>query len=63
MVGVSMAGGVFHNLGQLITACIIMSNYRLMSYFSVLVFAGMISGILIGVAAHLVYQKLPHLTI
>ena len=63
MVGISMAGGVAHNLGQLITACLIMSNIRLMSYFAVLLFAGMISGILIGVVAHIIYQKLPHLRV
>ena len=63
MVGVSMAGGVAHNLGQLLTACLIMSNIRLMSYFAVLLFAGMGSGILMGIAAWLVCQRLPHLKI
>ena len=63
MVGISMAGGVAHNLGQLITACIIMSNIRLMSYFAVLLFSGMVSGILIGIVAHIIYQKLPHLEV
>ena len=58
-----MAGGVLHNFGQLIMACIIMSNVRLMSYFSVLLFSGMLSGILIGVVAYLVMAKLPHLKI
>lgn len=61
IVGISMAGGVVHNLGQLITACLIMSNIRLMSYFAVLLFSGMISGILIGIAASLLQDKLPHL--
>lgn len=60
MVGISMAGGVAHNLGQLITACLIMSNIKLMSYFSILLFSGMISGILIGIVAWLVNGKLPH---
>ena len=63
MVGVSMAGGVAHNLGQLLTACLIMSNIRLMSYFAVLLFAGMGSGIRMGIAAWLVCQRLPHLKI
>ena len=63
MVGISMAGGVAHNFGQLATACIIMSNIRLMSYFSVLLFAGMISGVLIGIVAYMVMGKLPHLKI
>ena len=62
-LGVSMAGGVAHNLGQLITACLIMSSVKLMSYFAVLLFSGMISGILIGIAASLLYDKLPHLKI
>ena len=63
MVGVSMAGGVAHNLGQLLTACLIMSNIRLMSYFAVLLFAGMGSGILMGIVSWLVCQRLPHLKI
>lgn len=63
MVGVSMAGGVAHNLGQLLTACLLMSNIRLMSYFAVLLFAGMGSGILMGIVAWLVCQRLPHLKI
>lgn len=63
MVGVSMAGGVAHNLGQLLTACLIMSNIRLMSYFAVLLFAGMGSGILMGIVAWMVCQRLPHLKI
>ncbi len=63
MVGISMAGGVAHNLGQLITACLIMSNLRLMSYFSILLFSGMISGILIGIVAFYANEKLPHLKV
>ena len=63
MVGVSMAGGVAHNLGQLLTACLIMSNIRLMSYFAVLLFAGIGSGILMGIVAWLVCPRLPHLKI
>ncbi len=63
MVGISMAGGVAHNLGQLITACLIMENARLMAYFSILLFSGMISGILIGIVAYYANEKLPHLKV
>lgn len=59
MVGISMAGGVSHNLGQLATACIIVSNTSLMSYFAVLLFSGLISGILIGILAHIIEKRLP----
>ena len=59
MVGISMAGGVMHNLGQLLTACLIVSNIRLMSYFAVLLFSGLISGILIGIVAYNIEKRLP----
>ena len=59
MTGVSMAGGVAHNLGQLITACLIVSNFKLMSYFAVLLFSGLISGIIIGILAYVIEKRLP----
>ena len=63
MVGGSMAGGVAHNLGQLITACLIVSNVRLMSYFSILLFSGLFSGIAVGVLATLIYRRLPDIRV
>ncbi len=59
MVGVSMAGGVMHNLGQLIAACLIVSTSSLMSYFTVLLFTGIIGGILVGIPAYIIEQRLP----
>lgn len=63
MVGVSMAGGVAHNLGQLITAAIIVENVRMMSYFSILLFSGLFSGIAIGVLASLIDSRLPDMNL
>ena len=62
MVGVSMAGGVCHNLGQLLTACVLLENTGILSYFSVLLFSGLISGILIGILAYVIEKRLPHFT-
>ncbi len=59
MVGVSMAGGAIHNLGQLIAACLVVSTPSLMSYFSLLLFTGLIGGILIGILAYTVERRLP----
>ena len=59
MVGVSMAGGVCHNLGQLFTACVLLENTAVLSYFSVLLFSGLISGILIGILAYIIEKRLP----
>ena len=58
-IGISMAGGVTHNLGQLLVAAHIVSTMKLFYYFPVLLFSGMISGVLIGIVAHLVLKKLP----
>lgn len=58
VVGVSLAGGVAHNLGQLITAALIVSNIKLFAYFPVLIFSGLISGIIIGIVAGLILMKL-----
>ncbi|HIU87633.1 MAG TPA: Gx transporter family protein [Candidatus Avilachnospira avistercoris] len=46
-VGVSMAGGVMHNVGQLICAAFIAGGYVLM-YLPALLLAGIIAGLLIG---------------
>lgn len=59
IVGVSMAGGVTHNLGQLIVAALIVENAKMFLYFPVLLFSGLITGILIGIAAHIIGQNLP----
>jgi len=58
-VGISMAGGVAHNLGQLLVAALIVSTMKLFYYFPVLLFSGMISGILIGIVASLTLKRLP----
>lgn len=58
-IGVSMAGGVAHNLGQLLVAAAIVENMTLFFYFPVLLFSGMVSGILIGILTYLILIKLP----
>lgn len=49
--GVSVAGGVSHNAGQLIVAALIVENLNLMLYVPVLIIAGVLTGLLIGVIA------------
>ena len=53
-LGISMLGGVFHNLAQLSVACIILSSTSLLIYLPVLIIAGVISGLLIGTVTELV---------
>ena len=58
VIGISMAGGVFHNLGQLMVAALAVSNLRMFIYFPILVFTGIATGIGTGVISYLVLKKL-----
>lgn len=51
-IGVSVAGAVWHNIGQVTMAVLIMSNYRIYIYLSYLIIIGMISGVGIGILAN-----------
>lgn len=51
VIGVSAIGGTLHNIGQLITASIILQSSALIYYFPVLLIAGLITGILIGLVS------------
>lgn len=62
IIGVSTAGGIFHNLGQVIVASLVVENIKIMLYLPILAVAGTGTGILIGITSvftlrHL--QKLP----
>lgn len=59
IVGVSMAGGVFHNLGQIIIAAQLVSNIKIFYYFPVLLFSGIATGIIIGFFAYYLAVKMP----
>lgn len=51
ITGVSIAGGVSHNIGQLIVAALVVQNLKVMFYFPIMIMAGLITGCLIGVLA------------
>ena len=51
VVSISAAGGVFHNIGQLFMAAAVVENLRLVYYMPVLLTAGFLTGLLIGVLA------------
>ena len=48
ILGVSVAGGVSHNIGQLIVASFIVKNTSLLYYAPVLLISGVATGLLIG---------------
>lgn len=59
MIAISAVGGVTHNLGQLIVAAIVVENQNLFFYFPILLLAGVVTGIVIGVAAQEILLRLP----
>lgn len=59
VLGVSMAGGVFHNLGQLFVAMAAVSGLQLIHYMPVLIISGMIAGIIVGIGAVILLDRIP----
>ncbi len=57
IVGVSVAGGVFHNVGQIIAAIFIMETKAIIYYLPVLVVAGIVTGIIVGIVSALVAKR------
>ena len=58
VLGVSVLGGVFHNMGQLLVAIIVVSNYRIGYLFPYLLLSGIITGAVIGFIANAVIPYL-----
>ena len=56
-VGVSVAGGVAHNAGQIIAACLVMENAAISLYFPPLIISGTLAGVAIGAAAGILVKK------
>ena len=52
VLGVSMAGAVFHNIGQLIMAAIVLESLSITYYLPVLMISGIVTGLLIGIVAN-----------
>lgn len=51
MTGVSIAGGVSHNVGQLAVAAAVIEDFKVLSYLPVLLAAGLATGCLTGMLA------------
>ena len=54
---VSVAGGVFHNLGQIIVAGIVLENQNVWYYFPMLFFTGILAGAIIGILGSSICKK------
>ncbi len=61
ILGISMAGGVFHNVGQVLVAMILVETFSVIYYLPVLLLAGLVTGALIGVVAGEVLKRVTFL--
>lgn len=57
-VGVSMAGGVLHNLGQIIAAIILLGTREIGYYMIVLAVTGLIAGVFVGICSASLIKRL-----
>ena len=58
IVGVSIAGGVFHNIGQILLAACIVETYSVVYYLPVLMISGIIFGVIIGFVGGIITKRL-----
>ncbi len=58
VIGVSVLGGVFHNIGQVIAAILVVETFSIAFYVPFLVIAGTVTGGLIGVVGMEIMPRL-----
>ena len=58
VMGISVAGGVCHNIGQMIVAMLVVETFSVAYYFPVLLIAGLLTGFLIGILANGMLKRL-----
>lgn len=58
IVGVSVIGGVGHNIGQLLIAAFVVKTFAVFTYLPVLLIAGTIAGALIGLLGGIVVERI-----
>ena len=58
VVGISVAGGVTHNIGQLIIAMLVVESMNLVYYIPILLIVGLITGIVIGIVSGEMLKRL-----
>ena len=58
-LSVSVTGGVLHNMGQLLMACVLLSTTALCYYLPFLLLGGILAGIVIGVISAILLKRIP----
>ncbi len=57
VTGISVIGGVMHNVGQIVMAMILLGTEQIALYLPVLIITGTVTGVVIGIVAGLVIKR------
>lgn len=57
IIGVSVAGAAFHNIGQIVVARLIFGTWGILIYLPLLLIVGTVSGVVIGILAKLIRPR------
>ena len=63
VIGVSIAGGIMHNVGQIIMAVILLGTEQIALYLPVLIITGTATGVVIGIVSGLVINRFKNIRI
>lgn len=58
IIGVSVMGGLSHNMGQLLVAAVLMQTRSLVYYLPILMVGGIVTGIIIGILSRAILKIL-----
>lgn len=56
---ISVVGGIFHNVGQILMACLVTKTPQIVYYLPVLFISGSAAGILVGLVAGMLEKRVP----
>lgn len=58
ITGISIAGAIMHNIGQITIACLVMKTLSVLTYLPILLFSGIIMGCFIGLCSKFLAEAL-----
>jgi heptaprenyl diphosphate synthase len=61
IVGVSIIGGISHNIGQIAVSIVIVENVNIIYYLPFLLIAGVVTGTVIGILGSIIVKRLKNI--
>jgi len=58
LVGVSILGGIAHNIGQIAVSIVVVDNINIIYYLPILLISGVVTGTLIGILGAMIVKRL-----